>query len=401
MFLWQIVRVAFGALLTNKVRALLTMLGIIIGVGAVITMMAMAEGARQAVQEHISGMVDCHLRIWSSSSYSFSYDDVFTTDEYRQLAQNATYPELIVPDSPWSGVFQVRNGNQSGSLQVTATTPGFFAIYGLEPASGRLFSEAEGEARRRVAVLGATAAKMIKAGPDIVGRNIRIDRFSFEVIGVLQPGTMKGKWQNPDPNIIIPMGTAEYRLVGDLRTPAISVRLKSEDDMEAASEEIERILRVARKLKPDQPNNFRVAPALDFAALKEQTAQTFGTLVLSIAAISLIVGGIGVMNIMLVSVTERTREIGIRKALGARRSTILMQFMFEAVALCLLGGMLGVGGGVATATFMAEQSGWLVVITPVSITLALGCSIGIGLFFGIYPAFRASRLDPVEALRYE
>ena len=402
MFSWEIVRVAFGALVSNKVRALLTMLGIVIGVSAVITMMAMGEGAKQAVQDHITGMVDCHLRVWASATNSFdSRYDKFSPDEYRTLASNATYHDVIVPDSPWGGTFQVKNGNRSAAVQIMATTSGFFDIYNLELADGRLFTDTDGEARKRVAVLGATAARMIDAGPNIVGQNIRIDRFSFEVIGVLDPGAIKSKWQNPDPKIFIPMQTVEYRLVGNINIMAISVRLRSENDMEAASEELEQLLRAARRLKPGEPNNFRVTPALDFGALKQQTAQTFGTLVLSIAAVSLLVGGIGVMNIMLVSVTERTREIGIRKALGARRSTILAQFVFEAMALCAIGGILGTAAGVGAAQLMTEESGWLLVLTPLSIILALGCSVGIGLFFGIFPAVRASRLNPVEALRYD
>jgi putative ABC transport system permease protein len=402
MFSWEIIRVAFSSLVSNKVRALLTMLGVVIGVGAVITMMAMGEGAKQAVQDHITGMIDCHLRVWASATNSFdSRYDKFSPDEYRTLAGNSTYHDVIVPDSPWGGSFQVKNGSHNARVQTMATTPGFFDIYNLDLADGRLFTETDGQARRRVAVLGATAARMIGAGPNIVGQRIRIDRFSFEVIGVLKPGAIKSKWQNPDPKIFIPMETAEYRLVGNINIMAISVRLRSESDMEAASEELEQLLRAARRLKPGEPNNFRVTPALDFGALKEQTAQTFGTLVLSIAAVSLLVGGIGVMNIMLVSVTERTREIGIRKALGARRSMILAQFVFEAIVLCVMGGVLGAGAGIGASSLMASESGWLVVITPMSVVLALACSIGIGLFFGVFPAVRASRLDPVEALRYE
>jgi len=401
MLMWEIIKVALSALLANKGRAVLTMLGIVIGVGAVITMMAVGEGASKAVQDRITALgvnlLFVHPERHSSQGVRVDASPL-TPDDAEALRERLSHASAIVPELRRS--YQVKYRNQNDNTNIVGTTPEYFRVRQFALVSGRPFNDAEVEGRRRVAVVGAEVAKNLGGGPAMIGEDIRIGGSTFEVMGVLAAKGSQG-WMNPDDQVFIPVTAAEYRLMGTDRLNSITVEVTSPNLMNATAEEIERILRRQHELRLDQENDFAIRNQLDIAATFEETSRTFSLLLTSIAAVSLLVGGIGIMNIMLVSVTERTREIGVRKAIGARRSSVLFQFLLEAIALCVLGGFAGIALGWWAARIMANTGGWSVIITPSSIMLAVGFSVGVGLFFGIYPASRAAKLDPIEALRYE
>jgi putative ABC transport system permease protein len=400
MALWETLRVALGALMTSKGRAILTMLGIIVGIGAVIAVMALGAGAQQAVEEKLASMASADLDLTCMRGRSFmGMPEQFTLQNVRELKRRDDLVKYVsLP--PYGGDQPVKYGNRMAMVKVVSNIPDYQHIYGLRLAAGRFFTDADDEALRRVAVIGAEAAKKLGGGRGLIGRSIWYKSTDFTVIGVLEPRGSVG-WANPDEQVIIPAGIAE-RVVGYSRFWQLQIQLVDGADLTTASEDIERIVRHSRHNLYSDRTGFAVRPAfVDIEKMKQETAETFSSLLLSVAAISLLVGGIGVMNIMLVSVSERTREIGVRKALGARRSAILLQFVFEAVLLCLLGGLFGIAAGVSAVHLLAEEFGWIAVIVPESIALAVGFSVTVGLFFGIYPALRASRLDPVEALRSE
>ena len=401
MYTLEIIRIAFTSLVANKARALLTMLGIIVGIGAVIAVIALGAGAQRAVEEKIASMVDADLEVWSSrrghrpkrSHYYLTINEIRALKERDDLVKYVAF-RSFARDEP------VKYQNRLAMITVQRALPDVRHIYRLRVAAGRFFDESDDLATRRVAVIGSEAANKLGGGTEMIGRTIRYKSVDFTVIGVLEPRGSAG-WEKPDEYLYIPMGAAEQAM-GYLYLYGLQIRLADNSDLEAASTEVERIIRRVRNMRFGEPSTFSVRPPFsDIEKLQQETAETFGSLLLSVATISLIVGGIGVMNIMLVSVTERTSEIGIRKALGARRSNVMLQFVLEAVALCVVGGTLGVAGGVGAVYFFADKFGWITVITPESIILSFGFSIAVGLFFGIYPAWHASRLDPVEALRHE
>jgi len=402
MAFWETLRVAFGALLTSKGRALLTMLGIIVGIGAVIAVMALGAGAQQAVEEKLASMANADLDLMAfrfRAGSMPSMPEMLTLEDVRELkARDDLIKYISLP--PWGRDEPVKYRNRVAMAKVIRNIADYQHVYGLRLAAGRFFSEADDETLRRVAVVGADAAKKLGGGPDMIGRTVWYKSNDFTVVGVLEPRGSIG-WTNPDEQVIVPAGIAE-RMQDFYSVNSMQIQLVDGVDLIVASEAIERIIRHSHKKQFNDRTGFSVRPAfVDIEKMKQETAETFSSLLLSVAAISLVVGGIGVMNIMLVSVSERTKEIGIRKALGARRSSILLQFVFEAVVLCLLGGLIGVSSGMASVYLLADKFGWITVISPESIALAFGFSIAVGLFFGTYPAFRASRLDPVEALRSE
>ncbi len=409
MLFTEIVRVALGALVANKARALLAMFGIIIGVGAVITMLAMGEGAQRLVLKAITSEEKNQLTIFGNAEgYGYWSGHLIWANEYRALREETRYIRAVLPFFSGNRGVSFRrkaSGWEERGVSIAPAGPEFFPAAGLRLAAGRFLTDADDQARRPVVVLGAEAAKSLGFQPYMVGQAVRIEEHAFEVVGVAEPTGNIG-WEGIDSFAMIPPNTVEYLQLGswetgDLSAPQIWVWVTLRDHILDATEETVRILRRMRRLGPQQENDFAVNPNLDLTALKEKTAETFGSLLLGVAAVSLVVGGIGVMNIMLVSVTERTREIGIRRAVGATGAAILVQFVLEAVVLCLLGGCLGAGTGWYAARLMSQNAGWPSVVTPESVILALGVSVAVGLFFGIYPAIRASRLDPVEALRYE
>ncbi len=401
MLIWETIRVAIAALMANKGRALLTMLGIIIGVGAVIAMMAIGEGASRSVQDRITSLGVNLLYVRPLYSRNRAVASTFvplTSDDASALSEQMTLADAVVPEM--SRNYQVKYRNRNTSASVVATEPDYFPVRRFELVHGRFFTSAEVEGRRRVAVLGADVVEALGGGPSMVSEQIRIQGHAFEVVGVLAAKGAEG-WRNPDNVAIIPLKTGQHRLLGTDRLGSITVQVASQREMNAAAGEIERILRRRHKLHPDSDNDFQVRNQLDIMETFAETSRTFTFLLAGIAAVSLVVGGIGIMNIMLVSVTERTREIGVRMAIGAQRKGILLQFLLESVVLCIVGGALGLLVGIGMARVLAATGGWSVIVSTSSIALAVGFSVGIGLFFGIYPASRAAKLDPIEALRYD
>ncbi len=403
MLLGEIIVVALEALRANKLRSLLTMLGIIIGVGAVITMIALGSGAQKAVQDRIQALGPTLLSIYPGQSFMRGVASgarvSITLDDDTALVNNARYLSAVVPEL--SNNLQVQLGNQNINVTVMGTTPTYVPIHNYAVTVGRMFTAGDDAARRRVAVLGSAVPQMLNANRDaMIGQEILIRGITFEIIGVLSEKGAQG-FSNPDEQILVPLQTARYRLIGTDRLRDITVDVNDVANMNLAMIEIERVLRRQHKIRPGQDNDFQIRNQTDILATFQQTTETFKYLLAGIAAVSLLVGGIGIMNIMLVSVTERTREIGVRKALGATRFNIMFQFLVEALVLCLAGGLIGVLLGSLGALLISKLAQWNTLISPLAIMLAFVFSAAVGLFFGIWPARRAAALDPIVALRYE
>ncbi len=404
MLLGEIIQVALQAIRANKLRSLLTTLGIIIGVGAVITMIALGSGAQKAVQDRIQAMGPTLLTIFPGQNFRGGIAIMgaisITMDDDTALAARARYIDAVIPEL--SRNVQVKKGNQNINVSVVGTTSNYVPVHSYTIPYGRMFTPGEDEARQRYAVLGWAVPDMFNVNPAaIIGQEIQIRGITFEVIGVLSQKGAQGSFNNPDEQILIPLQTARYRMFGPDRLRSITVRVIDLDHMNLAMIEIERVMRRMHHIRPGGDNDFQIRNQTDILATFQQTTQTFGALLAGIAAVSLLVGGIGIMNIMLVSVTERTREIGVRKALGATRNNILFQFLVEALVLCLAGGMLGVIFGSLGAIVLSRMFHWNTLISPLAILLAFFFSFMVGLFFGIWPAQRAAQLDPIQALRYE
>jgi putative ABC transport system permease protein len=400
----EIFRVALAAIRANKLRAFLTMLGIIIGVGAVITMVALGTGARKSVQQRIQALGPDLLSIFPGQSFrggvAFEQRVSLTIDDATALGRDARFLAAVVPELTRN--LQVKRGNQNINVNVVGTTASYAHVRNYAVPAGRMFTTGEDEARRRYAVLGAAVPEMFNANPAaMIGQEIQIRGIAFEIIGVLSEKGSQGSFNNPDEQILVPLQTARYRLLGTDRLRSITVQVAALDDVNIAMIDIERVMRREHKIRPGMENDFQIRRQADILATFQQTTQTFTFLLASIAAVSLIVGGIGIMNIMLVSVTERTREIGVRKALGASRRNVLSQFLVEALVLCLVGGLIGILFGTLGAVALSRLAHWNTAVSPFSIVLAFVFSAAVGLFFGIWPAKRAAEMDPITALRYE
>lgn len=396
--------VAFRSIRSNVLRSVLTALGIIIGVGAVITMVALGTGAQKAVEEQIEAIGPNVLQIYANQMFSHgvaSQNRVsLTTDDARALSRDATLLEAVVPELTSS--LQAKFGSTNINTSITGTTANFPAVKRYKVAYGRSFTEGDDQSRQRYAVLGAEIPVMLDANPQgMIGQTITVRGISFEIIGVLQPKGASNSWQNPDEIIFIPLSTARYRVFGSDRLRAISVEGRDGIPIEQVMVDIERVMRREHKIRPGMENDFSIRGSQEALATQAATTQIFTSLLASIAAVSLVVGGIGIMNIMLVTVTERTREIGVRKALGATRINIMFQFLVESLVLCLVGGAIGVALGSWITGVLAKNNGWNALISPESVMVAFGTSAAIGLIFGLWPAYRAARLDPIVALRYE
>jgi len=403
MIIGEIVKVAFQSIRANKLRAALTMLGVIIGVAAVITVVAMSTGAQKAVEERIQALGANLLSIYPGQSFMMGRaSDVrvsLTTDDADALARDGQLIEAVVPELQRS--LPVTYVNQNLNVNVTGTTPNFTTVKNYKITHGRMFSDGDNAARQRYAVLGAGVPTLLNVNPGaIIGQTVDIRGQPFEVIGVLEPKGSQG-WMNPDEQILIPLKTAQYRIFGTDRVRSITVAIKEGVPLDQGMVDIERIMRREHKVRPGGDNDFQIRNQTEILATQQETTQTFSVLLASIAAVSLLVGGIGIMNIMLVSVTERTREIGIRKALGATRFNILFQFLVEAVVLCLAGGALGILLGYGASTLMSSKFGWNTMISTTAVAVAFAFSAGVGLFFGMWPARRAANLNTIDALRYE
>jgi putative ABC transport system permease protein len=403
MLFGEIVIVALQSIRANLFRATLTMLGIIIGVGAVITMLAAGAGAQKRIDDQIASLGANVLTVNSASFFAGGVSrnqQTLVVDDVDALAADARYLDAVVPEIQNRGQLKFNNVNTNARL--TGTTAQFIDIFNYKLAAGRFFTTTEDEQRRRVVIIGSDIPGRLDVDPkDLLGKVISVNGQPFDVIGILESVGGGFGNQSPDFSAFIPLRTAEQRVMGSKKLDDISVRVKQGDSVERAMVDIERVLRREHKLLPGRPNDFSIIDRREFLETQQEAQQTFTILLASIAGVSLLVGGIGIMNIMLVSVTERTREIGIRMALGATRFTVLLQFLVESVTLCLLGGVLGILLGSGAASTLSRVAGWEVFVSPASIVLAFAFSVGVGLFFGIWPARRAARLDPIEALRYE
>ena len=402
MLIAETVRISLSSIRGNLFRAMLTMLGIIIGVGAVITMVALGTGAQRAIDDQMAALGGDILSI--QSSYWFSRgvsrdQQTLTTDDAAALAAGATAVSAIVPEI--NSRFQVKYGNKNLNLSTIGTTPNYPPVHGFKLAHGSFFSAADEAARRRVVVLGSDIPGMLGVEPaGIIGQTVQIRSISFEVVGVMETKGSTG-WRNPDDDIWIPLSTAQFRVTGNEFVQTISAQVSEASTIPKAMLEIERTLRREHGILPGKDNDFAIMNRKQFAESRQAATQVFTYLLAGIAGVSLVVGGIGIMNIMLVTVTERTREIGVRKALGATKANILLQFLVESTILCILGGLLGLLLGASASALLAKYAGWQTVVTSSSALMAFGFSAAVGMIFGIWPAKRAASLDPIEALRHE
>jgi len=401
--------VALRALLTNKLRASLTMLGIIIGVGAVIALVGAGAGAQAQVTERFKSLgsnllvISPGAKFFRGVSQGRASARRLTNDDVQAIARLAGAVSAIAPEySAKTG--QVVYSSKNTQTTVLGVTPEYLTVGNWRLERGRFIGNLDLTNQAKVAVLGATVVEELFGElVDPLGKTIKISRQNYQVVGVLASKGVGG-FQNQDDRVLIPLTTAQIKFggAGNTSVSAINVQAVSADKMDWAQAELTAIMRARHGLTRIQSNDFTIQNQAQIVETLEETAQTFTVLLSSIASISLLVGGIGVMNIMLVSVTERTREIGIRKAVGAKRGDIMAQFLVEAMVLCLLGGLLGVLVGYGGAQIVTPMLGSArAIVSPGSVMMGLGVSISVGLFFGLYPANRAAAMDPIQALRYE
>jgi putative ABC transport system permease protein len=402
---FEVFRIALAALRANKLRSMLTMLGIVIGVAAVIAMVAIGNGAQQSVHDRIAKLGTTILQIDAShdrtGGVAMATFKRMTPDDAKAIEDRS--PHVIAVQPQQDKNMQVVWGSRNTNIRVYGVTPDYLVVRNFTVEYGRFFTPTEEEAQSRVAVLGADALTDLGVtNPfSIINHKVRIAGIQFTVIGVLTPKGAGSGWGSVDEQVLVPFSTGRFRLFGTERVDDIFALATSEADLPLATSEIELAMRHSHRIARGMPDDFRIRNQADFLSTLGQTTAVFTNLLAGIAAVSLLVGGIGIMNIMLVSVTERTREIGIRKALGATRRTILLQFLIEAVTLSIAGGMIGIAIGIGGATVLKQGFGWSAAVGTSSIFLAFAFSAGVGVLFGVWPARRAASLDPIVALRYE
>ena len=406
----NLIRIALRALQRNKLRAFLTMLGIIIGVAAVITMMSIGQGSKQSIQTSLSAMGTNVItifpysnqpgpggggaRLGASSIQSLTLNDV---NRIRQDVQNIT---AASPDVSTSG--QSIKGANNWPTNMQGVSPEYLAIRTLQVQDGVAFTEDDVRSSAKVCLLGQTVVtNLFGANANPVGQIIRFNKIPFTVIGVLSPKGQNTFGQDQDDIIVAPYTTVMKRLLATTYLNSIYASAKAENLSEKATDEISAVLRQAHRIREDQEDDFQVRTQAELIKTLSSTSGMLTVLLTAVAGISLVIGGIGIMNIMYVSVTERTREIGLRMSIGARGSDILSQFLIEAVLISITGGLIGVLLGISASLLVSTLLGWPIIISQSSIIISfLVCAVT-GVFFGYYPAQKASRLDPIEALRYE
>jgi putative ABC transport system permease protein len=400
---WEILRVALDAIRANKMRSLLTMLGIVIGVGAVITMVALGEGAQRQVEAQIAQLGTNVLSVGPGQSMMGGIrgggDARLTVQDAEKLA---AAPEVLSIAPEMRGQVQAQFGSNNANLRVMGTTPNYARVNNYTLELGRFFDESENSGRKRVVVLGGAIPPLLGTdATSIVGRTVSLKNVTFEVVGVLEEKGGSRGWFNEDEQVYIPLETAQFRLLGTDRLGGVKVIVRDREAITMAMAQMEDILRREHRIPMGRENDFWISDSQQFLAVGQETTQTFSMLLAGIAGVSLLVGGIGIMNIMLVSVTERTKEIGVRKALGATRNAVLLQFLLEATTLCTAGGLLGVGAAFGASKLLSNFANWTMAIAPESVGMAVAFAAIVGIFFGLWPARRAASLDPIVALRYE
>jgi putative ABC transport system permease protein len=410
MNLGALLRVAMRALAVNKLRSALTMLGIIIGVGAVIVMIAVGGGAQARVEEQIRSLGSNLLLILSGTTTSggvrMGFGSNLTISEDDAAAITRELPEALAAPA-LRGTAQLVWGNQNWSTVIFGVTPDYFEVRQWSFVGGGPFDATDIAGATKVCLIGQTVAKQLFGGVDPVGQQIRIRRVPFTVIGVLEAKGQSMMGTDQDDLVLMPISTARKRVLGATNLAkqrsvgTIWVQVREGFDMKLAEEQVRALLRQRHRLQPGQDDDFSLRNLEEVAATQEASSRVLALLLAAVASVSLVVGGIGIMNIMLVSVTERTREIGLRMAVGARTRDILGQFLVEAVTLSLIGGLVGVALGTAAAYLVAHFAGWRIVLSAEAVLLAVAFAFVIGVFFGFYPARKAARLNPVEALRFE
>jgi putative ABC transport system permease protein len=399
-----LLKIASTSILKNKLRTLLTMLGIMIGVGAVIVMVAIGNGAQLQIKDQIGGLGTNLIIVMPGAANGGGVNQgagtfsKLTVADADKLKRDGTLFNLVTPVV--STRVQAITGQGNWRTSVNGVSIDFPAIRNWTVSSGSFFQEADVVSGRKVAVLGATVAKTLFPGSDPVGSQIQLGHVPFTVIGVMTAKGQNAGGQDADDVVLMPYTTAQNRLSGNVRIGQILVSTTSAEDVPAAQNEVTAIMRDAHKLNGD-PDDFTVRNQTEIADAMSGTTKVMSALLAAIASISLVVGGIGIMNIMLVSVTERTREIGIRMAIGARGSDVLTQFLVESVVMSLLGGFVGLGLGYGGAALLGHFTGWATATPPSAVAIAVGFSAAVGVFFGFYPARKAAGLNPIQALRFE
>jgi putative ABC transport system permease protein len=401
-------KISFRALKVNKMRSALTMLGIIIGVGAVIAMLAIGTGASNRIAEQISSMGSNLLIVLPGATTAGGVrmgsgtQPTLTTGDADAILREIPAVANVAP--VLSGVAQVIYGHENWSTGVVGTTPDMLTVRDWPLAAGRPFTDQDVKSATKVCLLGQTVVDNLFGDMDPVGQFIRINNVPFTVIGILAPKGQSPRGQDQDDTIYVPVTTAQKKLFGTAfpgMVRIVMVKAKSTEDLGSAEKQINELLRQRHHIGPKQENDFTVRNLTEIMQAAEQSTKVMTLLLGAIASVSLLVGGIGIMNIMLVSVTERTREIGIRMAIGAKTWDIRLQFIIEALTLSLIGGVAGIIAGISGSEIISLLVGWSTIISPLSIFLAFGFSGLVGIFFGFYPAYKASLLNPIDALRYE
>jgi putative ABC transport system permease protein len=404
------VKIAFRALRINKLRSALTMLGIIIGVGAVIAMVSVGAGATERIQQQIASIGSNVIIVMpgtitaSGVRLGSGYAVSLTTDDAKTIAQECPSVAAVAPTSR-SGA-QVVYGNNNWATQIMGTTPDYLWIRDVQIQSGEPFTDQDVDSSAKVALLGQTVIDNLFGGSDPVGQVIRIKQVPVTVVGTLAPKGQSPTGQDQDDIVLMPITSAQKKIFGGNRARsnsvgALIVQARDQQLIDSAQREMTAVLRQKHRLQPGQDDDFTIRNLEEVFKAQETSSRVMSILLAAIASVSLIVGGIGIMNIMLVSVTERTREIGLRQAIGAKTKDIQTQFLVEAVTLSLLGGFLGILLGVLASKLISIFAEWSTLVSPGAILLAFVFSALVGVFFGFYPARKAALLDPIEALRYE
>jgi len=408
-FLWLTLLSALRILRRNPLRAGLTMLGIIIGIGAVVAMVSLGQGATASVQAEISSLGTNVLIVIPGATTvggvrgGLGSISTLTVDDAEDIEKKVVGVTTVMYGT--RSVLQVIRENKNWSTVVFGTTPVFPDIRNWPIAQGNFFTQSDLDSAAKVAVLGKTVVQnLFEPGEDVVGSEIRIRNVPLRVIGVLASKGQSITGQDQDDFVVLPFSTAERKVLGTKFLGTVGIILvatATRDDIPAAADDIKDLLRTRHRLHQAEEDDFTIRTMEDIAKTIAGTSRTMMFMLMSIASISLIVGGIGIMNILLVSVTERTREIGLRMAVGAKRAHILLQFLIEAIIMTAIGGLLGVGTGIGIARLLTAMIGWPTIINTEAVVAAFLFSLVVGLFFGLYPANKASKLNPIEALHYE